>query len=402
MAVHRGEYTILITNKNLVVQGNPIVNWTQLDVTLRFNEPSSGLFIVPADDWVLDQIQPGNRVVVIRTQGAPNHEPGQIVVSGPIEGWFHERADDGGGDNAGVGKVRVDFADDLAQVVARQVYPDPGLAVTAQVSDTWTTTANAEVALRSLVNLNAGPGALTARRVPQLALGALGGVGSSITLTAQRMEPLGDVARRGALAGGALGFRTRQDMAAAQVLFEVYQPVDRSASVRFGMTYANLKYIGHEGRAPTATAVIVGGQGDGADKAMIERVDAGAQALWGRYEMLVSRPGSTPTPELSADGDEALGEGAETVRVPFNVADSHTQRFGVHYGLGDKVTVEKRPGQEFADIVRTVHIQAWPGAGDIISPTVGSQAATSEQRTLRMLRRVDTRLGVLERRILPA
>jgi hypothetical protein len=380
-----GEYTILVTNPSLVVVGDPIVDWTSIDITLRFNEPSSGLFTVPGYSWVRDQLLPGYRVLVIRD--------GSVLIAGPIEKTTYERSDDG--ENAGDGVITVNFADDFARIAARQAYADPTLAPADQVSDSWTFTGNAEVGMRTLVNLAAGPGALVARRVPTLALGALASVGSSITTTAEIMEPLGDVLRRMAAAGGLLGFRTRQS--GSQILFEVFDPPDLSDTVRFGFALGNMKYLSYEVSAPKATTVIVGGQGEGADRFVLERTNAVAEAAWGRYEKYVARPGSTPTAELQADGDEALRENAETARLSSNVVDTVDQQFGIHYTLGSVVSLESAPGEQVTDVVQTVHLQAWATAGEYVSAIVANQEALSDPTWIKRLREIDRRVGRLER-----
>jgi hypothetical protein len=384
------DYTILVTDQGLDVVGDPIACWTTIDVTLRFNEPGSGLFTVPGYEWIREQMAPGCRVVVIRDQ--------RILLAGPVEKWLFERSDDG--DNAGDGTLTVNFSDDLALVVARQTYPNPALTPALQTTDSWTNTGNAELALRALVDGNAGPGALVDRQVPQLILGGVAGVGTSITSTAQRMEPLGDVLRRVALAGGGIGFRTRQS--GPQILFEVYQPLDMSNQVVFGFGAGNLKYVGYEVVAPTATAAIVGGQGDGADRFVTERVNAGAQASWGRMEILVNRPGTDPAADLNAAGDEALADGAETARLPTSTSDTPFQRYGVDYDLGTKVSVESWPGSMISDLVSTVHIQAWPTSGEYVSCTVGSQAENSDPAWIQRMRALDRRIGYLERNVTPS
>jgi hypothetical protein len=384
------DYLILITDQNLTVVGDPIACWTSIDVTLRFNEPSSGLFTAPGFPWIREQMAPGYRVVVIRDQ--------KILTAGPIEKWMYERSDDG--ENAGDGTLTVNFADDLALVVARLTYPDPTLTPSAQVIDNWTNTGNAEVQLRTLADLNAGPGALTDRRIPQLALGTLAGVGTSITSTAERMEPLGNVMRRIAVNGGGLGFRTRQEN--QQILFEVYQPQDKADQVVFGFGAGNLKYVAYEVTAPTATTAIVGGQGEGADRFLIERVNAGGQGSWGRMETLVNRPGNDPVADLNAAGDEALAEGAETARLPTTTADTPFQRYGIDYDLGTRVSVESWPGSMISDVVATVHVQAWPTSGEYVSSTVGSQAESSDPAWIQRMRAMDRRLGYLERNVMPA
>lgn len=384
------DYVVLVTDRNLVVVGDPIVGWTSLDVTLRFNEPGTSILTVPALPWIVAQFTEGNRVVVIRNQ--------QVLIAGPWEKRLHESSDDG--ENSGPGMLTIHSTDDLASIVSRDVYPDPAAVVASQVNAGWTFTGNAELALRSLVNLNAGPGALAVRRVPQLALGTIASVGSSVAVTAQRMQALGDVARQIAEAGGGLGFRTTQ--VGNQILFQVYQPVDKSNQVRFSKGMGNLRYSAYERSAPTATSVAVGGQGEGADTAMIERVDSSAEAVWGRFEQMIPRPGTGDLAELQDDGDRALAEGAATVRVATNVADTPDQRFGTHYGLGDIVAVEPAVGIPIVDLVRTVHLQVYATSGEYVAATVGNQAALSDPAWTARLREIDQRLGRLERIAVPA
>lgn len=397
MAVYRAEYVLLITDRFLVPLGDPLVDWVTLDVTLRFNEPGSGLFTVPGYSWIRDQLIPGARVMVMRYR--MDNPAGEIIMSGPIENWQYERSDDG--DNAGVGNLTVTFGDDLAPIVARQTYADPTLAPEAQVADYWTWTGNAEVGLRTLVDLNAGPSARPERQVYGLVLGTLAGVGSgTITTKTDLMEPLGDVARRMAVSGGGLGFRAVQ--VGTQIQFQVYQPADKSLSCRFSFSLGNVKYVSYELAAPTANAAIVGGQGEGADRYTTEVSDSDSQTLWGRWETLVSRPGSAAPADLTADGNQALADGAATARLTTNVSDTDGARYGIDYNLGDTVAVETYPGESLVDVVRTVHIQAWPTAGDVISATVGSQEASRDPKWLQLVREMADRVGKLERTVRPA
>lgn len=384
------DYTILITDPFLNVAGDPIACWTTIDVTLRFNEPSSGLFTCPGFVWIRSQMAPGCRVVVIRNQ--------KILIAGPVEKWQYERSDDG--DNAGDGTLTVNFADDLAFIAARLTYPDPALTPATQVIDNWSYSGNAELALRELADGNAGPSALTARQVPQLVLGTVAGVGASVTAKADRMEPLGNVMRRIAISGGGLGFRTAQ--VGTTIEFQVYDPPDTSDQVFFSFGLGNLKYISYEVSAPTATTAIVGGQGEGADRFLTERTNDGGELSWGRMETLVNRPGSDPLADLQTAGDEELNDDKETARLPSSTADTPFQRYGVDYDLGYKVSIESWPGSMVADIVSTVHLQVWPTAGEVVAATVGSQAESSDPVWLQRLRAVDRRVGYLERNVLPA
>lgn len=386
------DYTLLITDADLGYIGDPIICWTYIDITLKFNEPDSGMFTVPGYPWVIQQIAAGNRVIVIRN--------GTVLTAGPIEKWIHERSNDG--ENAGIGKITVNFSDDLALVAARMAYPNPAQTIEGQTADFWSYTGNAELGLQQLVDANAGPGALTPRQVSHLAIAPPVGTGSSVAVRATRMQPLLDVARQIAEVGGNFGFRTRQS-SNTQILFETYEPDDKSGSVRFGFGLNNMAYIAYEVSAPTATTVAVGGQAEtGADAFMLEVANTTDETAWGRFEKLVARAGNAEPDVLTDDGNQALGEAASTTRLASNLLDIPDQRFGIHYNVGDLVSVESWPGEQVVDLVRTVHLQIYPTSGEYASATVGSQAAVTDPAWVQRLREIDARVGQLERTVQPA
>lgn len=390
-------FSLLVTDETLEVVGDPIVSWKSIDVTLRRNEPDSGLFTVPGYPWVVEQLYSGHRVVVIEHRD-DTPDVGRIITAGPIEEWMHEESDDG--ENAGDGMITVNFTSDLALIAGRCAYPNPAKLADNQDVDTWTYTGNSEQAARTLVNVNAGPGAMQARKIPRLILGATAGIGSNVTVKTTRMQPVTEVLRNISAAGGDFTFRTRQS--GKDILFEILQPPDVSAQVRFGFSLGNMKYRAYSVKGPTATTAIVGGQGTGASRNLIERTNATDEKNWWRIEKLVSRDGSQPLTELEDEATRALAEGAYTQRLPSNVADIPGSRYGIDYVIGSKVAIEARPGVWLTDVVSTVHLQAWPTAGSIYSATVGSQAAQSDPAWVRKLREIDEKLGRLERTVTPA
>jgi hypothetical protein len=116
----------------------------------------------------------------------------------------------------------------------------------------------------------------------------------------------------------------------------------------------------------------------------------------------VNRPGTDPTADLNAAGDEELASKAETARVPSSASDTSFQRYGVHYDVGTKVSVETWPGSLISDVVTTVHIQVFATAGEVVSPTIGSQAESSDPAWLQRLHVLTRRVGYLERNVKPA
>lgn len=378
--------TIWATDESLALVGDPIDVWDDLDVMLRFNEPGSGSFTVPRTADLSTQLAPSNRIVVVRDGG--------IFAAGPIE-FPGPQTWAATGQDAGPGRVRVSFADDLALVCGRITFPDPANAITAQTAARRSFTAtNAETICRTLVEENAGPSALAARQIPALALGSVAGVGSSISFST-RCQPLGDELRSVAIQGGGFGFRTRQS--GSSILFECYATADLTGLVRFSRGLGNLRSYTFENEAPKATVAIVGdGTGTGTSRVFRERIDSAAVSAWWRLETFVDRRDTTTTAELDQAGDEALVDGAETARLTAEVIDTPDQAFGTAYGLGDRVTVELASGAEVADVVRAVRLTASPRTGELVMPVIGTQQATTDQQLIQLLRAALRRIDRLE------
>ncbi|WP_264296600.1 siphovirus ReqiPepy6 Gp37-like family protein [Streptomyces sp. C8S0] len=255
-----------------------------MDVTRRFNEPASGSVTLPADDEVMEQLQPGARLVVIRD--------GAIWCAGPLEipqdyTWTV---------GADPGEVVVYFSDDLVRPAGYLTWPDPAAAWSAQ-PDTHRqiTSTNAETIIRTLVDENCGPGALAARQIPNLALAAAAGVGTT-TSVSTRFEGLLETCRRVAIDGGGLGFRTRQT--ATEVEFEVYQPADLTATARFSRGLGNLRALTYKQSAPTVTHALVTGS-DQATPAPTSRWPTRARRPPGGAWRDSSAPPLTTTPTVS-------------------------------------------------------------------------------------------------------
>jgi hypothetical protein len=379
--------SLLITDQNLAVQGDPIDGWTGLDSTLRFNEPASGSVDLPARPEVMAQLHPGNRLVVIRDRA--------VWCAGPLEIPTDFAWSVGDSAEPDPGKVTVSFSDDLARVAGYVTWPDPTLAWSAQpATGTWqVTTTNAETIIRQVVDANCGPSARAERRIPHLALAPVAGVGGTTTLTT-RFEGLLVAARRAALNGGQLGFRTRQ--VGDQILFEVYAPADLTATARFSAGLGNLRSVQFKQSAPTVTHALVGG-GEDTTRVFVEVADADAASEWWRVEKFVDQSSTSDDTngELTAAGTEELAGGAAPVELATVTVDTEDLKAGQDFGLGDRVTVELPTGLEVTDVVRSIHLQASP-RGEYVSSLIGSAEATSDPATVRLIRDLGRRLGRLE------
>lgn len=378
---------LLVTDKSLNIVGDPLTGWTEMSCELHFNEPASGSVTLPAEPEFMAQLTEGRRLVVIRD--------GDIWCAGPIEvPQNYTRASDG---EQEPGQVRVDFTDDLGRIAGYHTYPDPTLAFADQVTATEATygltSTNAETIIRTLVNVNCGPGAISTRRIEQLALDTVAGVGSTTSITT-RFEALLDVCRTVA-AGDSLGFRTRQ--VGNEIHFGVYQPQDLTGTARFSWDLGNLRGNEYTLSGPAATSELVIG-GEEGDRVFVE-VASGAQAAWWRVEKVLDQSGSSEVGgELTQAGTAELVNDNPGAMVAPLCVDTDDLKAGRDFFLGDKVSVVPAPGVEIADVVRTIRLEATPDGGEIVTSVVGNQDATTETQLINQIRILARRLGRVETR----
>ncbi|MGK5677527.1 Gp37-like protein [Actinoplanes sp. URMC 104] len=406
----RAHFTILVTDPNLNVLGDPLHEWSSLQATIKWKEPGSGQVVIPAYRYVLEQLVPGCRIVIIRRVLGQS----KVLIGGPMEQMLRERGDDG--ENGGVGKVTVTFADDLSSLATRLTYPNPALLPQDQTTDYWTYSGNPEQGMLTLVNTQCGPGARSERRIPKLTVAPFSGISGTGTVALgptsdvnprERLEHVTDVLRKictlGVGAGqhpDSLGFRVRQTQTNGQdvLLFEPVRSRNLAGDVHFSLAMGNLKYFAYELSAPTLTTAIVGGQGDGADRFVVEMNNTDPKAtVWGRMEGYVPQPGTATNLERIDAARQAWAEGGPTVRLASNAADTVDQRYGAHYDVGDIVSLDLGQGETVSAPVQTVSLQAWPTAGEVVGTTIGDQSAVYETPWNKAQRILDTRVGRIVR-----
>lgn len=412
----QADYTILITDKNLQVLGDPIYEWKTLQATIKWKEPGSGAITVPAFQYVRQQLVPGARVVVIRRLLGTQH----IMIAGPVESWQRERSDNG--ENGGVGMLTINFTDDMSWLAVRLAFPDPSKPIDQQTTDFWNFSGDPEQAMLQLVNTQAGPGALTQRRIPKLVVAPYSGVAGTGTVglgdtsdvnPRERLETLTDVLRNICTLGAnppgstpyhpdSLGFRVRQTRVngADVILFEPVRSRDLTGELHFSFGRGNLQYYSFEQDAPTATTLMVGGQGEtSAEKFLRELGTTDPEVLaWGRYEEYLAQDGTQTLADAQAAVDKELADKIVSSRVAVNASDTVDQRWGIHYDVGDIGSVELDADEFFQGPVQTVNVQAWPTAGEVVGVTIGDQSARFDSAWSKQMRDLERRLGRQERR----
>lgn len=409
------DYTVLITDAQLNVLGDPVYEWDTLQCTIRWKEPGSGSITVPAHQYIRMQLVPGSRIVILRRVLGTYH----VLLSGPMEKIKRERSDDG--ENGGVGKLTISFVEDLAWLAARLAFPNPALPIDAQTTDYWNFSGDPEMAMLTLVNTQAGPSALPQRRVSRLVVAPYSGVAGTGTVALgdtsdvaprERLERLTDVLRKICTLGAnpegssiyhpdSLGFRTRQTQQGGTnvILFEPVRSRDLSGEVHFSFGRGNLEYYSWELESPSLTHAMVGGQGEGADRALreVQTLDANTLA-WGRFEGYVAQPGTNSLAQAQDAGHTEMADKLASARLATNASDTVDQRYGVHYDVGDQVSVELDADEYVIAPIQTVNVQAWPTAGEVVGVTIGDQSARYDSDWIKRMLDLERRLGRQERR----
>ncbi|HLP97650.1 MAG TPA: siphovirus ReqiPepy6 Gp37-like family protein [Sideroxyarcus sp.] len=325
------DLTVEVRNSSLARVGQILASdLVGLELSLRFNKLGSWKITLRSSHPLADALRaPGAGLIVTGPNG--------VLISGPtVQATQNKTGDDP------TGTWEIIGVDDAVVLGERLAYPVPTTASLAgQTSAYDSRTGVAETVAKAYVNANIGPSAPTARKITGLTVDTDLGRGSTVVVNA-RFDKLGELIY-GILTPSNLGFDIKQ--VGSGLMFEVFQPVDRSATVRMDVDNLRLTKSEYTYASPGATRVIVAGQGQGSARTLIERTSTAstaAETSWGRrIEVFKDSRNTNDTTELNTAGDEILAVSGFTVEgIKVTPSDDlASMQFGVHWGLGDKVTV---------------------------------------------------------------
>lgn len=226
----------------------------------------------------------------------------------------------------------------------RLCYPVPGsswISQAAAYADVQT--GAAETVARHYIDLNAGPAALVARRVPNLTVPASLGRGPTVTVTV-RSDILGQlVADIGEAA--ALDFDVVPSGAGLAV--SVTAVPDLSGTARYGTSLVGgLGMVGDDWQwtaaRPSSTVALVAAGGVGTARLNAETVSAAGVTAAGRFEHFVDQRQTTDAAEIAKAGADDVAEAVATGSVTATITDDPhpSLRLGVGVPLGSLVTIE--------------------------------------------------------------
>ncbi|MFJ6316094.1 siphovirus ReqiPepy6 Gp37-like family protein [Streptomyces californicus] len=338
-------------------------DYTSLTVIPRYNAIGSFVLEISADSGKAGLLVEGNGLIIRTADGA-------LVDSGPIRtvDWSRSK------DDSGAGKLTIGGVSDTEMLARYTCWPAPGSAIGSQADAVYKISAVvAEAAMRTLVNVNAGPGVLASRKNALLTLAANGNRGPAITRQLNQFDSLFAVLQDIANAAG-LGFRVVQVGSGLQ--FQVYEPVDRSGTARFAFRLGNLTDANYSTAPPTCTRAIVvaGGQSSPRQCKTYDRADPLFPGLV--LEQFVDLTSvDTASVDLAAQMDqaaeEALTSGAGQGSLAISPIDIPQLRYGRDYQVGDTVSAMVRESW-MTDVVREVTLTCTATDGVTVKVAVGS------------------------------
>jgi hypothetical protein len=333
-----------------------------LEVVLRHGDVSTWTLQLNADSQAVAALYAALAADVFTHAGIEVIRNGIVLLSGPVTGFQGMR-------QVGKRTVILSGSDDTIWLARRQAKPDPADATPPYDTQAYDVrTGVASTVMRAYVNANAGPGATTGRPVDGLALAPdplLGG-----TVTGQgRFQPVLELLQGLAISGGDLGFRIL-GTGGGVLQFQVTQPVDRTAAVKFSDGLGNLGDYSYKISAPSGNYAYGGGSGEGTARTFVEAADTASVATWGRIEFFRDRRDTADTAQIAQSLSEELAKQAEQRAIEVTAIDTPQVAFGTHYNLGDRVTAIV-DGLTVAEVVRQVTI-THSAEGTTIKPTLGT------------------------------
>lgn len=178
------------------------------------------------------------------------------------------------------------------------------------------------------------------------------------------------------------GFAVVPDFASGKLLFTYLPGRDRTGGdgprVTFGVYMGNVSEATVSESAKQArNAAIVGGAGEDENR-MILSVCPGGETGLARRELFVDAGSRDDADELAVEGAHKLAEKGVTSAICADVLETPSCRYGVHWDLGDRVTVVAHGAQMTA---RIAQVQESHEAGRAVRLTVtfGEPPAGIEQ-----------------------
>lgn len=295
----------------------------------------------------------------------------------------------------GDGLVAVDFTHDLNYLRQINAWPAPAASINAQPA-AWRMTGPAETVVKSIIGQN-----LTRLGVPYT-IRADQKRGKQVKVEA-RFVPVWD-AIEAACAEAGIGIDMQRHPTSGQLIIDCYRPSDDVFPVPMPIAAGVVEELALIESAPEATRLVVGGYGEGDQRALLEVINSPAEAEWGEpVETFVDMP--APTASTTGDdmylfGLQQLLAKAARKSLPISLGENETFRFGVPGGINLGTTITVRAlGVSVTDIITEVSVTDSVTDGINASMRLGAPESTDpDVRIARQIAAMQAELSRLRAR----
>lgn len=273
--------------------------------------------------------------------------------------------------------VTFSVEDDWRVMEHLQLWPVPGSAIGSQGAAAYDVrSGDAETVIKGYAAANAG-------RLPYPLTMATNAHRGSTVFGSARFVRMADQLVPLAAAGG-VGIRV--DQVGSGLVLDVYVPVDRSART-LSEAAGTLTSWALTKTGPSATAIIVGTDGEGTLRHFSMTQDTALRDEYGDYiEAFVDARDllHTQTSEVAQRAAAALLTGQPQAGWSVTMAETDVVRYGRNLLVGDLVKVQVTPNLALIDRLSECTL-TWGDKGLTVAPKVG--AATSQSQPNRLLAR---------------
>lgn len=337
--------------------GRPI----DLKPTIRHNMMSTATFTIDSTHLrAADLMAPGARVMIYRH--------GAFEMSGPV------RQTTGDFNVASVLSFSVE--DDFRILHNWLAWPKPTAPLTGQNVEYRTITGPAETVVKTAMAETAIRLGFPLYIAPDQGRGARGTYTFRMHPVYDRLFPAIDQA--------GIGVTVRQE--GAGLILDCYTPtvyphiLSPESGTVIGGTYSLA--------APTATRVVVGGQGEGVLRTFKGFPDLAREAEWTDIIEVFRDARDSSVGDVYAErAAETLAEGAPLSGLSLELSETPHFRYGVGgLGRGSQVTAEIN-GQQFTDTLREARL-SWDKGGDLATPVIGERTDDPDWKIADRLRKL--------------
>ncbi|AYN56903.1 minor tail protein [Microbacterium phage Armstrong] len=388
------DYTVEVRDRDFVRLGQIAPEYQDLKFVDVFNGVGNWELKLPAEHRLLPVLKTKGSGIVITEHWVEDGVDHYRVYSGRMRS---ARLSQSGEDPNGTWLIA--GVHDNVIAAATLVYGDPAHAADAQTASHWNASGPGETVMKQAVQLNAGSAAIAARKYPWLSIATDLVRGLSVKCSS-RFDTLGDLLTSLASAAD-LGWRFSQ--VGTGVTFDVFEPADKTGLIRLDIRNGGIASNDLGFTAPSATEVLVMGQGEGAERTILPVTSTAAQDeadLWGlRWEATKDQRQTDDPVELEQAGQETISEAGVTVNsLTVAPSDSPNMKLGVHWYIGDRITVVVE-GQETVALVTQVATSI-SAAGIIRQATIGDPVGFDfEAKQAAKVKDHEKRIGQVERLI---